>query len=116
MTDEKWFIINPNTENQELQPKKSRIKPTRRVSSHLRQVLPQLRCYVWKYKGEWNEEKQQRVWRKPALSPNNLRSFRRKGEYWKKNLHRWGTFDEAIHVYEANRTFLQGVGFVIEPE
>lgn len=96
--------------------KVSRIKPTGRVCSHLQQVLPQLRCYVWKYEGEWNEEKQQRVWRKPALSPGNLHSFKRKGEYWKKNLHRWGTFDEAIHVYEENRTFLQGVGFVIEPE
>jgi len=95
-------------------PKKSKIKPTSKVSSHLWDLLSQVRCYVWKYEEpEWNNEKQQYNWSKPARSPKTSRhrKIRYREEYFDKDVDLWGTFEEAHAAYWNNQDELQGVGF-----
>src|SRR5215207_5503027 len=98
--------------------KESRIKPTREVSSHVKDVVSQMKAYVWKYEDpEWDEKKQEWKWGKPPLSPKTEppRRFKWGKENWEKNFHLLGTFKEAIETFEHNDDWLQGVGFIIEP-
>ncbi len=103
------------------EPKKSRIKPTRNISGHVRGLVSQVRNYVWEYEidKEKTKEKGEAVWRKPAQSPRTTppRKFkwREEGGHWKRNLPLWGTFGEAIGAYEENED-LQGVGSLVEPD
>lgn len=99
-------------------PKQSVIKPNTEVSSHLREILSEVRSYVWKYEARWDAKKQKWIWGEPARSPKTKRhrKIRWGKENFERDKHLWGNFEEALLAYERNRGDLQGVGVLIEPD
>ena len=86
--------------------KESKVKPTRKISSNIKELLPQFMWYVWKY--DWNGKK----WSKYPRSPRN--EFHTFSWSKKENLKEWGTFLEALTALQNNSSYLQGIGIAVE--
>ena len=97
--------------------KQAKIRPSSTISPHIREIVSQLRCYVWQYEATGDEAKEEQIWGKPARSPMRTgRKIRWGGEHFEKDEHLWGDFHSAWIAYLLNPYPLDGIGFLVEPD
>lgn len=97
------------------EPKEARVKPSPEIPCYVELVVSLMRAGIWKHEPVWNKENGQWEFNRPARSPKTGEKIRWREEYFERDKHLWGSYQEAYAAYKADADS-QGIALLIEPQ